>query len=118
MSSINKVILIGNLGADPEANFMKNGDPVVNFRLATSIRTKDKETGSYKQDTEWHRVVCYGKSAEYVVEYVKKGSKVYIEGRLKTRKWTDKEGVDRYTTEIVASVVQGVDTAAKAAAAA
>lgn len=113
MSSINKVILIGNLGADPEANFMKSGEAVVNFRLATSLRMKDKETGGYKQDTEWHRVVCYGKPAEYMIEYTKKGSKVYIEGRLKTRKWTDKDGVDRYTTEIVASVVQGVDSAAR-----
>lgn len=110
MAAVNKVILVGNLGADPEASFLKSGDPVVNFRLATSSRWKDKESGETKQETEWHRIVCFGRQAEFAIEYLKKGRTVYVEGRLRTRKWVDKENVERYTTEIVASTVQAVGT--------
>lgn len=108
MSSVNKVILVGNLGADPDVSFLNSGDPVVNFRLATSSRWKDKASGELKQETEWHRITCYSKLAEYASEYLKKGRKVYVEGRLKTRKWMDKEGVERYTTEIIAASIQSI----------
>jgi len=100
MASVNKVILVGNLGSDPEMRYMQNGDPVCNFQIATSESWKDKNTGEKKESTEWHRIVLYKKLAEIAGEYLKKGSSVYIEGKLKTRKWQDKNGVDRYTTEI------------------
>jgi single-strand DNA-binding protein len=103
MTSVNKVILIGNLGADPESRFMTNGDAVVNVTIATSDTWKDKSTGEKRESTEWHRVVFYRKLAEIAGQYLKKGSQVYIEGALKTRKWQDKDGADRYTTEIIAN---------------
>ncbi len=106
MASVNKVILVGNLGADPETRFMPNGDAVANVRLATTETWKDKQTGEKRELTEWHRVVFYRKLAEIVGQYLKKGSSVYVEGRIRTRKWQDKEGQERYTTEIEASEMQ------------
>lgn len=106
MASVNKVILVGNLGADPETRFMPNGDAVANIRLATTESWKDKASGEKKEITEWHRVVFYRKLAEIVGQYLKKGSSVYIEGRIRTRKWQDKEGQERYTTEIEANEMQ------------
>lgn len=106
MASINKVILVGNLGADPETRFTASGDAVANIRLATTDSWKDKQTGEKKEFTEWHRVVFYKRLAEIVGQYLKKGSQVYIEGRIKTRKWQDKDGQDRYTTEIEATELQ------------
>ena len=106
MASVNKVILVGNLGADPETRYMPNGDAVANVRLATTESWKDKATGEKKDLTEWHRVVFYRKLAEIVGQYLKKGSAVYVEGRIRTRKWTDKEGQERYTTEIEANEMQ------------
>ena len=100
MASVNKVILVGNLGADPETRYMPNGDAVANIRLATTESWKDKASGEKKEITEWHRVVFYRKLAEIVGQYLKKGSAVYVEGRIRTRKWQDKEGQERYTTEI------------------
>jgi len=102
MASINKVILVGNLGADPETRTMSGGGAVCNIRLATTERWKDKSSGENRESTEWHRVVFYRKLAEIAGQYLRKGSAVYIEGRLRTRKWTDKSGVERYTTEIEA----------------
>lgn len=99
---LNKVTLIGNLGADPEVRYMPAGDAVANITLATSMRWKDKQTGERKESTEWHRVVFYRRLAEIAGEYLKKGSQVYIEGHLRTRKWQDQNGQDRYTTEIIA----------------
>ena len=104
--SVNKVVLIGNLGADPEVSFLPSGDAVMNFRIATSMRWNDKNTGEKKEETEWHRITLFGKLANSVGEYLKKGRQVYVEGRLRTRKWQDKDGQDRYTTEIVANAVQ------------
>lgn len=98
---INKVILIGNLGADPEVKYMPSGNAVANLRLATDESYKDRQTGQLVPKTEWHRVVLFGKVAEVAGQYLKKGSKVYIEGRLQTRKWQDQGGQDRYSTEIV-----------------
>lgn len=106
MASVNKVILVGNLGADPETRFMPNGDALANIRLATTESWKDKVTGEKKELTEWHRVVFRSKLAEIVGQYLKKGSAVYIEGRIRTRKWQDKEGQERYTTEIEAREMQ------------
>lgn len=106
MASVNKVILVGNLGADPETRYMPNGDAVCNIRLATTESWKDKATGEKKEITEWHRVIFYRKLAEIVSQYVKKGSALYIEGRIRTRKWQDKEGQDRYSTEIEANEMQ------------
>jgi single-strand DNA-binding protein len=100
---LNKVMLIGNLGADPEVRYMPAGGAVVNITLATSMRWKDKQSGERKEATEWHRVVFFNRLAEVVGEYLKKGSQIYVEGRLQTRKWQDQNGQDRYTTEIVAS---------------
>ncbi|OQK15820.1 single-stranded DNA-binding protein [Methyloprofundus sedimenti] len=100
---LNKVTLIGNLGADPEVRYMPTGGAVANITLATTFRWKDKQSGERKENTEWHRVVFFNRLAEIVGEYLRKGSQVYIEGRLQTRKWTDKEGHDRYTTEIIAT---------------
>ena len=106
MASINKVILIGNLGADPEMRAMPNGDAVARIRLATTESWKDKATGEKKELTEWHRVVFYRKLAEIVGQYLKKGAALYVEGRIRTRKWQDKEGQERYTTEIEANEMQ------------
>ena len=106
MASVNKVILVGNLGADPESRYMPNGDAVVNVRLATTESWKDKASGEKRELTEWHRVVFYRKLAEIAGQYLKKGSQVYIEGRIRTRKWQDKDGQDRYTTEIEANEMQ------------
>ena len=103
---INKVILVGNLGSDPEVKYMPSGSAVANVSLATADSWKDKNTGQQQDRTEWHRVVFFNRLAEIVGEYLKKGSQVYVEGRLQTRKWQDKQGVDRYTTEIVASDMQ------------
>ena len=106
MASVNKVILVGNLGADPETRYMPNGDAVANIRLATTESWKDKASGEKREITEWHRVVFYRKLAEIVGQYLKKGSSVYVEGRIRTRKWQDKEGQERYTTEIEANEMQ------------
>jgi single-strand DNA-binding protein len=106
MASVNKVILVGNLGADPETRYLPNGDAVANIRMATTESWKDKTTGEKRELTEWHRVVFYRKLAEIVGQYLKKGSSVFVEGRIRTRKWTDKEGVERYTTEIEANEMQ------------
>jgi single-strand DNA-binding protein len=103
---INKVILIGNLGRDPEVKYLPSGSAVCNVTLATSEQWKDKESGEKKDRTEWHNVVFFGRLAEIAGEYLKKGSQVYVEGSLRTRKWQDKEGKDRYTTEIVVSDMQ------------
>lgn len=107
---VNKVILIGNLGQDPEVKYMPNGGAVTNVTLATSESWKDKNTGEQKENTEWHRVVFFRRLAEIAGEYLKKGSKVYIEGKLQTRKWQDQSGNDRYTTEIVANEMQMLDS--------
>ena len=106
---VNKVILIGNLGADPETRFMPSGGAVTNVRLATSESWKDRQTGQMQERTEWHRVVFFNKLGEIAGEYLKKGSKVYIEGAIRTRKWQGQDGQDRYTTEIVASEMQMLD---------
>lgn len=103
---INKVILVGHLGQDPEVKYMPSGGAVANVSIATSDQWKDKQSGEMKDRTEWHRVVFFNRTAEVVGEYLKKGSQVYIEGRLQTRKWQNKEGQDMYTTEIVASDMQ------------
>ena len=110
---INKVILIGNLGRDPEAKFMPNGNAVTNIAVATSESWKDKQTGQQQERTEWHRVVFFNRLAEVASEYLKKGSKVYLEGSLRTRKW-EKDGQDHYATEIVASEMQMLDSRAPA----
>lgn len=106
---INKVILIGNLGADPEVRYTQNSTAVAQFTVATSETWKDKQTGEPKEQTEWHRCVAYRRLAEIVGEYLRKGSKVYIEGRLQTRKWQGQDGQDRYTTEIVVNDLQMLD---------
>jgi single-strand DNA-binding protein len=106
MASVNRVTLIGNLGQDPSIRYMPNGDAVANLSLATTSSWKDKNTGEKKEETEWHRVVIYGRLAEIAGEYCKKGRPVYVEGRLKTRKWQDQSGQDKYTTEIVADAMQ------------
>jgi single-strand DNA-binding protein len=106
---INKVILIGNLGADPEVRYMPSGNAVTNVNLATSDSWKDKQSGQMQERTEWHRVVFFNRLAEIAGEYLRKGSKVYIEGYLRTRKWQGQDGQDRYTTEIVASEMQMLD---------
>ena len=107
---INKVILIGNLGKDPEVRYMPSGGAVTNVTLATSEGWKDKQTGEQKEKTEWHNIVFFNKLAEIAGLYLKKGAKVYVEGSLRTRKWQDKEGHDRYTTEIVANEMQMLDS--------
>ena len=106
MASVNKVIIVGNLGRDPETRYMPNGDAVTNVAVATTESWKDKNSGEKKEVTEWHRVTFYRKLAEIAGQYLKKGSSVYIEGRLQTRKWTDKDGVERYTTEIISDTMQ------------
>ena len=103
MASVNKVILIGNLGRDPEVRYAPSGSAICNVTLATTRSWKDKNSGEKVDETEWHRIVFYDRLAEIAGEYLKKGKQVYIEGRLKTRKWTDKDGVDKYTTEIIAN---------------
>lgn len=103
MASLNKVTLIGHLGKDPETRYMSNGEAVTNITVATSETWKDKASGEKQEKTEWHRITFYRRMAEIAGEYLKKGSQVYIEGRLETRKWQDKEGADRYTTEIIAN---------------
>ncbi len=107
---VNKVILIGNLGQDPESRAMPSGKAVTNLRIATSETWRDKQTGEMKEQTEWHTVVMFDRLAEIAKDYLRKGSKVYIEGRLRTRKWQDKNGQDRYTTEITANELQMLDT--------
>ena len=107
---INKVILVGNLGRDPEMRYTPSGSAVANLAVATSESWKDKQTGENQERTEWHRVVMFNRLGEIAGEYLKKGSKVYIEGKLQTRKWQDKEGQDRYTTEIVANEMQMLDS--------
>ena len=106
MASVNKVIIVGNLGKDPEVRYMPSGSAICNANIATSRVWKNKESGEKNEETEWHRVVFFDRQAEVAGEYLKKGSSVYVEGRLKTRKWTDKEGVERYSTEIVAETMQ------------
>ncbi len=106
MASVNKVILIGNLGKDPETRYSPNGGAICNVRLATTRNWKDKSSGEKKEETEWHSVVFYDRLAEIAGEYLKKGRPVYVEGRLKTRKWQDKDGQERYTTEIIATEMQ------------
>jgi len=106
MASVNKVILMGNLGRDPETRFTANGAAVCNLRIATTRSWKDKASGDRREETEWHSVVLYDRLAEIAGEYLRKGRPVYVEGRLQTRKWQDKEGQDRYTTEIVGTEMQ------------
>src|SRR5438128_2702391 len=106
MASVNKVILVGNLGRDPETKYMPDGAAITNVSIATSYQRTDKASGQKTEETEWHRVVFFSRLAEIAGEYLKKGSQVYVEGRLRTRKWQDKEGQDRYTTEIVADSMQ------------
>jgi len=107
---VNKVILVGNLGQDPEVRYMPNGNAVANISVATSETWKDKNTGDNQEKTEWHRVVLFRRLGEIAGEYLKKGSKVYIEGKLQTRKWQDQSGQDRYTTEVVAEQMQMLDS--------
>ena len=106
MASINKVIIVGNLGRDPENRYLPSGEQVTSIAVATTDRWRDKATGEQKEATEWHRISFFGKLAEIAGQYLKKGSQVYIEGRLRTRKYTDKEGIDRYATEIIADTMQ------------
>jgi single-strand DNA-binding protein len=103
---VNKVIIVGNLGKDPETRYMPSGSAVTNLRIATTESWKDKQSGEQQERTEWHAVAMFGRLAEIAAEYLRKGSQVYIEGKLRTRKWQDKEGKDRYTTEIVADEMQ------------
>ena len=110
MAGVNKVILIGNLGNDPDMRYMPNGEPVANISIATSETWNDKNTGEKREKTEWHRVVAYRRTAEVIGQYTRKGSKLYVEGRLQTRKWTDQSGQQRYTTEIVADNIQMLDS--------
>ena len=107
---INKVILVGNVGVDPDVRYMPNGNAVTTLSVATSETWKDKQTGDKQERTEWHRVVCFNRLGEIAGEYVRKGSKLYVEGSLRTRKWQDPQGQDRYTTEIVASDIQMLDS--------
>ena len=106
MASVNKVIIVGNLGRDPEIRYMPSGDAIANIAVATSYKSKDRQTGEQKELTEWHRISFFGRLAEIVGQYLKKGSSVYVEGRLQTRKYTDKDGIERYATEIIAENMQ------------
>jgi len=106
MASVNRVTIIGHLGQDPEARYLPSGDALTNISVATTDKWRDKATGESKENTEWHRVVMFGKTAEVASQYLKKGSSVYIEGKLQTRKWQGKDGQDRYTTEIRADTMQ------------
>ena len=107
---INKVILVGNVGGDPDVRYLPNGNAVTTLSIATSESWKDKQTGDKQERTEWHRVVCFNRLGEIAGEYVRKGSKLYIEGSLRTRKWQDPQGQDRYTTEIIAADIQMLDS--------
>ncbi|KTC65237.1 single strand binding protein (plasmid) [Legionella adelaidensis] len=107
---INKVILIGNVGTDPEVRYLPNGNAVATLSVATSETWKDKQTGDKQERTEWHRVVCFNRLGEIAGEYIRKGTKLYVEGSLRTRKWQDQQGQDRYTTEIVAADIQMLDS--------
>lgn len=111
---INKVILVGNVGTDPDVRYMPNGNAVTTLSVATSETWKDKQTGEKQERTEWHRVVCFNRLGEIAGEYIRKGSKIYVEGSLRTRKWQDQQGQERYTTEIVASDIQMLDSKAGA----
>ena len=106
MASVNKVTIVGNLGRDPETRYMPSGDAMTNIAVATTDKWKDKTTGEQKEATEWHRIAFFGKLAEIAGQYLKKGSQVYVEGKLRTRKWTDKDGIEKYTTEIIADSMQ------------
>ena len=106
MASVNKVIIVGNLGRDPEIGYMPSGDAIANIAVATSYKSKDRNTGEQKELTEWHRISFFGRLAEIVGQYLKKGSSVYVEGRLQTRKYTDKDGVEKYATDIIAETMQ------------
>jgi single-strand DNA-binding protein len=106
MASVNKVIIVGNLGRDPELRHMPSGDALANIAVATSYKSKDRSTGEQKETTEWHRISFFGRLAEIVGEYMKKGSSIYVEGRLQTRKYTDKDGVEKYATDIIAENMQ------------
>lgn len=106
MAGINKAILVGNVGQSPTTRTMSNGEMVANFSVATSETWKDKQTGERREATEWHRIVAYRQLAEIIDRYLTRGSKVYIEGKIKTRKWTDRDGVEKYTTEIIADQMQ------------
>ena len=108
MASVNKVILVGNLGRDPEVRSFPNGDRVANVTIATTDKWKDKQTNEMKEATEWHRIVFNGRLAEIVEQYLRKGAQIYVEGSLRTRKWTDKDGAEKYTTEIVLQRFNGV----------
>jgi single-strand DNA-binding protein len=110
MSGVNKAIVLGNVGNEPEVKYMSSGDAVANFSIATSEKWKDKQTGQQQEKTEWHRITAYKKLAEIIQQYVHKGSKIYIEGKLQTRKWTDQNGVEKYTTEIIANQMQMLDS--------
>lgn len=111
MASVNKVIIVGNLGRDPEIRYMPSGDAIANIAVATSYKSKDKNTGEQKEHTEWHRISFFGRLAEIVGQYLKKGSSIYVEGRLQTRKYTDKDGVEKYATDIIAETMQMLGTA-------
>jgi len=113
MAGVNKVIIIGNAGDDPAIRYTQSGDAIATLSVATSETWSDKSTGTKQERTEWHRIVLFRRMAEIAGEYVRKGVKVYIEGKLQTRKWQDKNGLDRYTTEVVASNIQLIDTKAK-----
>lgn len=106
MASVNKVIVMGNLGRDPEMRYMPSGDAIANISVATTYRSKDRDTGEAKDYTEWHRISFFGRLAEIVGQYMKKGGTIYVEGRLQTRKYTDKDGIERYATEIIAESMQ------------
>ena len=106
MASVNKVIIVGNVGRDPETRRLPSGDAVTNISIATTDRYRDKQSGEMRENTEWHRVAFFGKVAEIAEKYLKKGSQVYVEGRLRTRKWTDQSGEEKYSTEIVAETMQ------------
>ena len=106
MASVNKVIIVGNLGRDPEIRYMPSGDAIANIAVATSYKSKDRNSGEQKELTEWHRISFFGRLAEIVGQYLKKGSSVYVEGRLQTRKYTDKDGVEKYATDIIAQEMQ------------
>ena len=106
MASVNKVIIVGNLGRDPEIRYMSSGEAIANIAVATSYKSKERDTGEQKEQTEWHRITFFGRLAEIVGQYLKKGSSVYVEGRLHTRKYTDKDGVERYATDVIAEQMQ------------
>lgn len=110
MSGVNKAIVLGNLGQDPEVRYTNDGKAIANISIATSESYKDKNSGEKVEKTEWHRISAFGRLAEIMGEYLKKGSKVYVEGKIQTRKWQDKDGQDRYTTEIIASHMQMLDS--------